>query len=73
MAKRRSRVRILAAGWCICTRGGKRYIPRAYETREQAEEVMEDLLKPYSPTSPWRTLCVELRGKDRPTLMPESP
>ncbi len=67
--RRRKHVQRFAAGWCIVTKAGKRYVPRAFPSETEARLALQDLLLPYPPNSAWRTLSVALRGAEPPVLM----
>ncbi len=64
---------VAKAGWAICTRAGRRYVPRAWPQREPAQLALNDLLTPFPPTSRWRTLQVSLRPREVFDDVPEVP
>ncbi len=61
------------AGWAICTRAGRRYVPRAWRTAAPAQAALDDLLVYHAPTSPWHSLQVELRPREVFVDVPEVP
>jgi hypothetical protein len=45
---------ICPRGWTLFDRKRRRpYVPQAWKTREEAEQALRELLRPYKPGSPW--------------------
>ncbi len=64
---------VAKAGWAICTRAGRRYVPRAWPAAAPAEAARKDLLAYHAPTSRWQTLQVALRPREVFDDVPEVP